>query len=104
MRLNTLTVRVVGAAAIVLSGNAFAQRADVLELRGPGSQIGVTIRDAGEGVAITDVRAATPAERAGFKAGDVVTSFDGEDVCEIGTSYFYFENCQVSVQVPVSPL
>ncbi len=80
MRLHARTVTVVVAAAVVLSGNAFAQRGDVLELRGPGSQIGVTIRDAAEGVAVTDVRTGTPAERAGFKAGDVVSSFDGEDV------------------------
>ncbi len=67
-------------AAVVLTGTAYAQRADVLELRGAGSQIGVTIRDGGDGVAIGDVRAGTPAERAGFKAGDVVVSFDGEAV------------------------
>ncbi len=80
MWLNMRRLMVVVAAAVVLSGNAFAQRADVLELRGPGSQIGVTVRDGGEGVAITGVRAGTPAERAGFKAGDVVSSFDGEEV------------------------
>jgi serine protease Do len=69
---------VVLAAAVVLSGNVYAQ--DVLQLRGAGSQIGVTIRDGGEGVAIGDVRTGTPAERAGFKAGDLVVTFDGEAV------------------------
>lgn len=57
-------------------------------LGGRGSQIGVGIRDlpdadvkAGKaGVQIEDVREASPAAQAGFKAGDVVTSFDGERV------------------------
>ena len=57
-------------------------------LGGRGSQIGVGIRDlpdadikAGKaGVQIEDVREASPAAQAGIKAGDVVTSFDGERV------------------------
>jgi S1-C subfamily serine protease len=59
---------------------------------GPGQQIGVTVRDVGEadakreqvtgagGAVIDEVRAGSPAEKAGFKAGDVVVSFDGERV------------------------
>lgn len=55
---------------------------------GGGSQIGVGIRDlpdaditAGKsGVQIEDVRESSPAAAAGIKAGDVVTSFDGERV------------------------
>ena len=55
-----------------------------------GSQIGVSIRDfnddelkAGKvtnGVVIEDVEADGPAQKAGFKAGDVVTDYDGERV------------------------
>ena len=57
---------------------------------GGGSQIGVSIRDfnddelkAGKvtnGVVIEDVEADGPAQKAGFKAGDVVTDYDGERV------------------------
>lgn len=52
---------------------------------GPGQQIGVSVRDADQaagtgGAVIDEVRAGSPAEKAGFKAGDVVVSFDGERV------------------------
>ena len=57
---------------------------------GAGSQIGVTIRDLTDedlkgkastgGVAIENVEAESPAEKAGFKAGDIVVEFDGERV------------------------
>lgn len=61
-------------------------------IAGPGQQIGVSVRDAdqadakreqvaGSGGAVVDeVRAGSPAEKAGFKAGDVIVSFDGERV------------------------
>lgn len=57
-------------------------------LGGRGSEIGVSIADlpaadleAGRhGVRIEDVRDDSPAARAGVKAGDIVTSFDGERV------------------------
>ena len=65
-------------AAVALSGVAYGQ--GVLELRGPGSQVGVRIADSEDGVAIREVRSGTPADRAGFKAGDVVVSFDGEEI------------------------
>jgi S1-C subfamily serine protease len=74
--MHKVIVAVVGAA--VLSGTGFAQ--DVLQLRGPGSQIGVTIRDVSDGVAIDSVRSGSPGERAGFKSGDVVVTFDGETI------------------------
>lgn len=64
--------------ATVLSGTAFAQ--DPLIHRGFGSQIGVSIREVNEGVAIDRVHEGTPADRAGFKPGDVVIEFDGEQV------------------------
>ena len=49
-----------------------------LPLVGPGSSIGVTVRDADSGVVVQEVRADSPASRAGVKEGDVVTEFDGE--------------------------
>jgi serine protease Do len=52
----------------------------IMGLGGP--EIGVTVRevDKGEGVAVTDVRSDSPASKAGVKAGDVITEFDGEKV------------------------
>jgi serine protease Do len=57
-------------------------------LGGRGSEIGVSIRELAEadvkagrsGVVIEEVRDESPAADAGFKAGDVVTNFDGERV------------------------
>jgi serine protease Do len=49
-----------------------------LPLVGPGSAIGVTVRDSDSGVVIQDVKGDGPASRAGVKEGDVVTEFDGE--------------------------
>jgi len=61
-------------------------------LVGPGSQIGVSIRDveredvsklklsAEAGVVIQNVRTGSPAETAGLREGDVVVEFDGERV------------------------
>ena len=49
-----------------------------LPLVGPGSSIGVTVRDADSGVVVQEVRSDSPASRAGLKEGDVVTEFDGE--------------------------
>src|SRR5215510_5461286 len=69
----------------------FAQRQfDGLTLEGPGSSIGVTVRDLSaddaskaklqqsDGVLVEDVREGTPASRAGIKNGDIVLEFDGE--------------------------
>ena len=51
-----------------------------LSLEGPGSSIGVTVRDQsdGAGVLIESVREGTPATRAGLQKGDVILEFDGE--------------------------
>ena len=59
-------------------------------LAGMGSRIGMSIRDFNEdelktgkstaGVVIEDVEADSPAQKAGFKAGDVVVEFDGDRV------------------------
>ena len=55
----------------------------MMMLDGRGSQIGVTARDdeaTAAGVRIEAVDADGPAQRAGLRAGDVVTEFDGERV------------------------
>jgi serine protease Do len=74
----------------VVSPTAAAQRGDrvpvpfggdVLRLEGPGSSIGVTVRDQtgdAAGVLIESVREGSPATRAGLQKGDVVVEFDGE--------------------------
>jgi serine protease Do len=63
---------------------------DVLTLEGPGSSLGVSIRELNaddasrakvqqsDGVLIETVREGTPAAKAGLKTGDVVVEFDGE--------------------------
>jgi serine protease Do len=54
-------------------------------LQGPGSEIGITVRDPAAdapagGVVVESVRAGGPAEKAGIRTGDIVTRFDGETV------------------------
>jgi serine protease Do len=59
-------------------------------LKGSGSQIGVSIRDLNDeelksgktatGVVVEDVEADSPAQKAGFKTGDIVIEFDGDRV------------------------
>ena len=66
-------------------------RSSVLDLTGPGSSIGVAVAEVGDeaaktdtnvtgGAVVTRVDSGTPAERAGFRVGDVVVEFDGERV------------------------
>src|SRR5688572_23616736 len=71
---------------------ATAQAPGILTLQGPGSSIGVTVRETTAedaknaklaqpaGVVIESVRSSSPAEKAGFRAGDLVVEFDGERV------------------------
>ena len=86
------------AAAFIFASPALAQRDrlgnqrqfDGLVLEGPGSSIGVSVRElsaddasrakvqASDGVLVDSVREGTPASRAGVKSGDVVIEFDGE--------------------------
>jgi serine protease Do len=77
-------------AALISAGLVYATRVDAqdrnrpnfqgafLPLVGPGSSIGVTVRDADSGVVVQEVRADSPASRAGVKEGDVVAEFDGD--------------------------
>jgi len=96
---------VVAGGLVALAPTLHGQRVEVLRsdegpgerriveiVAGPSQQIGVSVRDAdqadlereqvtGSGGAVVDeVRAGSPAEKAGFKAGDVIVSFDGERV------------------------
>lgn len=73
-------------------GDGGDQRRIVQIVAGPGQEIGVTVRDVDQadakgeqltgpaGAVIDEVRAGSPAEKAGLKAGDVVVNFDGERV------------------------
>jgi serine protease Do len=58
--------------------NRFTFQAPFLPLVGPGSSIGVTVRDSDSGVVIQEVKGDSPASRAGVKEGDIITEFDGE--------------------------
>ena len=88
----------VGIAAVIALGQvglngqaADLQRFGLSQLLG-GSGIGVTIRDvdsadvtreklpASLGAVVDDVRADSPAAKAGIRAGDVIVSFDGEKI------------------------
>jgi serine protease Do len=81
------------AATVVLPPrSASAQAPGFLTLHGPGSAIGVTVRETTgedaqaaklsgpEGVVVESVRAGSPAEKAGFRVGDIVVEFDRERV------------------------
>src|SRR5688500_13980509 len=82
----------IGGAVMMLPADARGSQLDVLTLRGAGSSIGVTVREAtaddagkaklGEphGAVIESVTTNSPASRAGFQAGDIVVEFDGERV------------------------
>jgi serine protease Do len=61
---------------------ALAVDPDVQWLDAGGPQIGVNVHDGekGEGVIVNDVRGESPAAKAGVKAGDVISEFDGEKV------------------------
>lgn len=58
--------------------NRLAIQGDLLSLVGPGSSVGITVRDSDSGVVVQSVRTETLASRAGVKEGDIVTEFDGE--------------------------
>jgi serine protease Do len=74
---------------------AGAQGLDVMTLVGPGSSIGVTVREVTQeeadkaklaqpvGVVIESVRPGSPAEKAGFRTGDIVLDFNGERVLSV---------------------
>lgn len=65
-----------------------APLARAFDFIGRGAQIGVTVRDIesddtkqpSSGVIVDEVQADSPAEKAGFKAGDTIIEFDGERV------------------------
>ena len=53
---------------------------DFMLLEGRGSEIGVRIADAADGVKVDEVEPDSAAEKGGVKAGDLITMFDGERV------------------------
>lgn len=75
---------VVGAPALYSQARADRFSPDLLMLLGPGSEIGVSVREAGakenDGVVIEEVRPGSPAEKAGLKTADILVEFDGERV------------------------
>ena len=88
-RLNCVALSGLVLAGVATPGVAHAQSGATLprglEVAGRGAYIGVTVRDAdasspNAGVFIEDVVQDSPAEKAGMKAGDVITEFDGERV------------------------
>ena len=71
-----LTLTVIAAVATTAQ-----QRRDDIRVFGPaGAQLGISISDTANGVRVDTVHASTPAEKAGFREGDLVVEFDGERV------------------------
>ena len=86
----------VTAAAVVFAPAVLGQSSNeprpFFRFGGQGGEIGVVLRDLDDadlkreklsslnGAIVTDIRADSPAARAGFRAGDVVVTFDGEPV------------------------
>jgi serine protease Do len=81
-----------GAQMLLPARRVEAQVPGILTLEGPGSAIGVTVREATAeeakaaraelpaGVIVESVRTGSPAEKAGFRTGDLVIEFDGERI------------------------
>jgi serine protease Do len=74
-----------GTVAVLVAGLALPPHAGAqyrtgspLLLYGPGSSIGLTVRDTDTGVRVESVRPEGPAARAGVQPGDMVAEFDGE--------------------------
>ncbi len=55
------------------------QRFTVTEVASPNAYLGAEIKDGKGGVAVVSVAAGGPAEKAGVKAGDLITAIDGTD-------------------------
>ncbi|HVP58160.1 MAG TPA: PDZ domain-containing protein [bacterium] len=80
----------------------------------PGGYLGAKVQDIsddlgqyfgvheGEGVLVLDVMADTPAERAGLKAGDVITKVDGQDVSDSGELVGYLRQHDPGDKVDVT--
>jgi serine protease Do len=101
LKIAGIGVAVLGVAALAvliaptLRGHAQAGREPLVGLTGHGvggSEIGLSVRDvesadvtsaklpAPAGAVVEDVHTGSPAEKAGFKSGDVIVTFDGEKV------------------------
>lgn len=66
----------IGTAVSVAAQDRFESRVRVFD----GAQLGVSVSDTANGVRVDTVHPGTPAEKAGFREGDVVVEFDGERV------------------------
>ena len=88
MGIAAIALLAAGAQMLLPATTAEAQ-VSFLTLEGPGSAIGVGVREAtaeeakaetAVGVIVESVRTGSPAEKAGFRTGDVVIEFDGERI------------------------
>lgn len=70
-----LTLAVAAAVSV-----AAQERKDIRVFGAAGAQLGISISDTANGVRVDTVHASTPAEKAGFREGDLVVEFDGERV------------------------
>jgi S1-C subfamily serine protease len=80
----------------------------------PGGYLGAKVQDIsddlgqyfgvgeGEGVLVLDVMEDTPAERAGLKAGDVITKVDGEEVSDSGELVSYLRDREPGQKVDLT--
>jgi S1-C subfamily serine protease len=75
---------VLGQARAETPASPNAPQSDILLLRGPGTDIGLTVADAGSGnekrVIVNRVARTSAAASGGLRTGDVVMVFDGEPV------------------------
>ena len=70
----------VGSAVSVAAQDRIEPRRDIRVFGNGGSQLGIRVSDAANGVRVDDVDTGSPADKAGIREGDVVVEFDGERV------------------------
>jgi S1-C subfamily serine protease len=74
-----LTVAMAGAVAVAAQDRVEPRR-DIRVFGEGGSQLGIRVSDAANGVRVDDVDSGSPADKAGIREGDIVVEFDGERV------------------------
>ena len=75
----SLTLAVVAAVSVAAQDRVEPRR-DLRVFGEGGSQLGIRVSDAANGVRVDDVDNGSPAEKAGIREGDLVVEFDGERV------------------------